>query len=144
MNLNKDGFEIRKKFVSNSIIQSIKDEVSSPKMTTLKSGIRGADKKFKSVKELAYSQQFLNDAAQLLGSTPSVIRILYFDKTPDINWLVSWHQDKTIAVDTNRIIEGWGPWSIKDKTHHVQPPLEVLNQMVTFRLHLDDTDKNTS
>ena len=110
MNLNKDGFEIRKKFVSNSIIQSIKDEVSSPKMTTLKSGIRGADKKFKSVKELAYSQQFLNDAAQLLGSTPSVIRILYFDKTPDINWLVSWHQDKTIAVDTNRIIEGWGPW----------------------------------
>lgn len=39
-------------------------------------------------------------------------------------------------------ISGWGPWSLKDNAHHVQPPLEVLNYMFTFRLHLDDADKN--
>ena len=38
-------------------------------------------------------------------------------------------------------IEGWKAWSIKDGIHHVQPPLEVLNNMVTFRIHLDDTNE---
>jgi len=39
-------------------------------------------------------------------------------------------------------IEGWGPWTLKDGVHHVQPPLEILNNMVTFRIHLDDTNES--
>lgn len=56
--------------------------------------------------------------------------------------MVSWHQDKTVVLTEKKEIEGWGPWSIKDNAHHVQPPLEVLNHMITFRLHLDEADKN--
>lgn len=36
---------------------------------------------------------------------------------------------------------GWGPWSIKDGVHHVQPPISVLNQMVTFPVHLDGSSE---
>lgn len=32
-----------------------------------------------------------------------------------------------------------GPWSIKAGVPHVQPPLEVLESMLTLRLHLDPT-----
>lgn len=38
-------------------------------------------------------------------------------------------------------LDGWGPWSRKEGVHHVQPPREVLDAMVTVRLHLDSTDE---
>ncbi|NES86888.1 MAG: phytanoyl-CoA dioxygenase family protein [Moorea sp. SIO2B7] len=53
------------------------------------------------------------------------------------NWLVPWHQDKTIITERKSTLEGWGPWSKKDGVHHVQPPLKILNKIITFRIHLD-------
>jgi ectoine hydroxylase-related dioxygenase (phytanoyl-CoA dioxygenase family) len=38
-------------------------------------------------------------------------------------------------------MEGWGPWSLKENIHHVQPPLEVLDAMATIRIHLDEASK---
>ena len=35
-------------------------------------------------------------------------------------------------------MEGFAPWSVKARVVHVQPPREVLEGMVTLRLHLDD------
>jgi ectoine hydroxylase-related dioxygenase (phytanoyl-CoA dioxygenase family) len=34
----------------------------------------------------------------------------------------------------------FGPWSEKAGVLHVQPPRDVLEQMLTVRLHLDDCD----
>lgn len=67
------------------------------------------------------------------------VRSILFDKTSDTNWPVAWHQDLTIAVKERVEIEEYGPWSIKDGSHHVQPPEDLLKQMITVRLHLDDT-----
>src|SRR5205809_630917 len=36
---------------------------------------------------------------------------------------------------------GFGPWSVKDGVPHVQPPVHLLEQMLTTRLHLDDCDE---
>lgn len=67
------------------------------------------------------------------------VRGILFDKTPDANWKVAWHQDLTIAVEEKMDTTGYGPWSMKDGIVHVQPPMQVLEGMVTLRLHLDDT-----
>lgn len=67
------------------------------------------------------------------------VRSILFDKTPQENWPVAWHQDTTLAVAGRAEIPGYGPWSIKDGVVHVQPPVPVLERMVTLRLHLDDT-----
>lgn len=142
MQFNQDGVEIKSNYISNSIIKAIINEVSSSCEEYPKHGIRSADKKFQTISELAHSNEFINLADSLLGSKPSIVRVIFFDKTPDKNWLVTWHQDKTIALNKKLEINGWGPWSVKDKTHHVQPSLEVLNQMVTFRLHLDEANEN--
>ena len=142
MNIHKDGFEIKSKFVSGSLIDSIQKEIKASKEADLKSGIRDVNKKFKSIKSLSNSKEFIDLASSILGSKPDIVRVIYFDKTPERNWLVTWHQDKTIAVDAKKEIEGYEVWSIKDGVHHVQPPLDVLNKMVTFRLHLDDADKD--
>lgn len=45
-----------------------------------------------------------------------------------------------LIIPNQNLLFGWGPWSIKDNTHHVQPSESVLNDMVTFRIHLDDSN----
>lgn len=74
---------------------------------------------------------------QLLGPDAFIVRSTLFDKTDTANWKVPWHQDLTIAVDSRRETEGYGPWSTKEEVTHVQPPTRVLESMVTIRIHLD-------
>jgi ectoine hydroxylase-related dioxygenase (phytanoyl-CoA dioxygenase family) len=35
-------------------------------------------------------------------------------------------------------VAGFGPWSVKAGVRHVQPPVRVLENMLTVRVHLDD------
>lgn len=74
---------------------------------------------------------------QVLGEDAFVVRATLFDKTEASNWKVPWHQDVTIAVTQRRDATGYGPWSNKVGVTHVQPPSEVLERMVTVRIHLD-------
>jgi len=73
----------------------------------------------------------------VLGPGAFAVRGILFDKTPDANWKVAWHQDLTIAVRERVDVPGFGPWSEKAGVVHVQPPAAVLERMVTVRLHLD-------
>lgn len=66
------------------------------------------------------------------------VRAIWFDKTPEANWLVPWHQDRTIAVREHHDVPGFGPWSVKQGTCHVEPPFALLAAMLTVRLHVDD------
>jgi len=75
----------------------------------------------------------------LIGDRARPVKLTIFDKSPTANWVVPWHQDVTIAVRERREAEGFGPWSEKEGVPHVQPPAEILKQMVAIRVHLDDT-----
>lgn len=92
------------------------------------------------VAQLARSQTILNLVRPHLPAEPLPVRAIYFDKSPDANWLVAWHQDLTIAVRERVEAAGFGPWSMKGGVPHVQPPMEMLERMITVRLHLDDAD----
>lgn len=142
MNLIDDGIEIRRKLVSDSSIERIKREVDSYSEEYPGHGIRNANKKFTSIDSLSKSSDLMGLVRSILGAEPQVVRVIFFDKTPEKNWLVTWHQDKTVAVSQKFSLPEWGPWSIKDQSHHAQPPLHVLDRMVTVRVHLDDSDKN--
>ena len=63
---------------------------------------------------------------------------ILFNKTPEVNWPVAWHQDITIAVAQREEVAGYANWSVKEGVPHVQPPVELLEAMLTARLHLDD------
>ena len=75
-----------------------------------------------------------------LPSEPVPVRGIYFDKRPETNWLVAWHQDLTLALKERVEVPGFGPWSLKEGVPHVQPPVGMLEQMLSVRLHLDDAD----
>jgi hypothetical protein len=94
------------------------------------------------VAELARSPGILDVVRPYFPSEPVPVRAIYFDKSSDTNWLVPWHQDLTLALRASAEVPGFGPWSTKDGIPHVQPPVELLQQMLTVRIHLDDADES--
>jgi len=93
----------------------------------------GTRRLFERIPELAELLADLNPDPELV-----LCRSILFDKTAESNWKVGWHQDVTLACPTRFDREGWSNWTVKDGLPHVQPPVEVLEQMLTLRLHLDE------
>jgi ectoine hydroxylase-related dioxygenase (phytanoyl-CoA dioxygenase family) len=89
------------------------------------------------VNRFANSAKVREIATAILGDAAFSVRGILFDKTPDANWKVPWHQDVTIAVAERHEVAGFGPWSMKAGVHHVQPPADILENMLSIRIHLD-------
>jgi len=77
-------------------------------------------------------------ATREAGRIARPVRVLLFDKTPESNWAVPWHQDRTVAVKQRFDIDGYGPWSVKGGVVHVEPPVGILEGMLTLRVFVDD------
>jgi hypothetical protein len=50
-----------------------------------------------------------------LPAQPRPVRSIYFDKTPETNWMVAWHQDLTLSVRDRIDVAGFGPWSVEGR-----------------------------
>jgi len=92
---------------------------------------------------LATRRELRRFASAILGDSCFAVRALFFDKTPDTNWKVIWHQDLTVAAQQRTDVPGYGPWTEKGGVPHVQPPVDVLEHMLAIRVHLDPcTEQN--
>lgn len=143
LTFEEHGVEIRRGVLSEGDIQFVISDISLESDKLRHGGIRNLEKKFASIARLASDLSLLGMAKVLLGGTPRLVRALFFDKTPDRNWFVTWHQDKTVTLNKRADIDGWGPWSLKDGVCHVQPPCSVLDQMIAVRLHVDPCDEES-
>jgi ectoine hydroxylase-related dioxygenase (phytanoyl-CoA dioxygenase family) len=91
-----------------------------------------------SVVAIVSSPKLVSLLKGLAGEKIFPVRAIFFDKTTESNWRVPWHQDLAIAVTERIETNSFSGWSIKGGILHVQPPREILESMVTIRLHLDD------
>ena len=78
---------------------------------------------------------------ELCGPGYFVVKSIYFDKPGDSNWYVAYHQDLTVSLDQKLDMPGYGPWTVKQAQFAVQPPVHIMQNITTFRIHLDDTDE---
>lgn len=101
-------------------------------------GVRDLLNEAPSVKDLSESSAVRTIVERIAGARARVVRGVFFDKTPDANWKVAWHQDLTITVQEKIETEGFRAWTKKAGIDHVQPPDNVLEQILTVRIHLDD------
>ena len=104
-------------------------------------GIRNLLNLIPEIQDLAESKQVKNLIEKILGKKAKPVRAIFFDKTPETNWKVPPHQDLTIAVKEKRETAGFRAWTIKAGICHVQPPIEILENILTVRIHLDDADE---
>lgn len=77
-----------------------------------------------------------------IGRDLVAVKATLFDKTPESNWHAAWHQDRLISVKERLDVGGYVAWRMKSGTLQVEPPSEVLAQMVAVRIHLDDMCAN--
>jgi Phytanoyl-CoA dioxygenase (PhyH) len=76
---------------------------------------------------------------RILGPSFGLVRVLYFDKPPEQTWALPWHKDLTIAVKNKRLPgTHFSHPTIKAGVPHVEASREVLENMLTVRIHLDD------
>jgi ectoine hydroxylase-related dioxygenase (phytanoyl-CoA dioxygenase family) len=140
--LIKHGFCIAKNVMSKEWINHILQDVEQSALDIDVTGIRHIDKKLNSVSAYLVSAEFSENTKCYLTPQHKLVRTILFNKTPDTNWYVTWHQDKTISVSEKFDHPEWKNWSLKEGVLHVQPPLAVLENMVTIRIHLDDTTQD--
>jgi ectoine hydroxylase-related dioxygenase (phytanoyl-CoA dioxygenase family) len=93
----------------------------------------------KTVVALANEPRLLGIARQPLGEDAVPFRATLFDKSPDSNWLVVWHQDTALPLHLRKDIPGWGPWSVKAGIHYAHAPASALEKILALRVHLDDS-----
>jgi hypothetical protein len=80
----------------------------------------------------------------VLGPRCGLVRGLFFDKPPEEGWSLPWHKDLTIAVrEHHPATARFSKPTRKAGVPHVEAPQEVLESMLTLRIHMDDvTDRN--
>ena len=104
--------------------------------------IRQFLKEIPEIKELIFNDNIKKIIREIFGDRYFVVKSIYFDKPETSNWYVAYHQDLTISVDKKLELSNFGPWTTKKDQFAVQPPLNVLENIYTIRIHLDDTDEN--
>ena len=140
--IEKDGFVWARPLVGPEQIAELIAALTASELDSARAGVRDLLSRCPAVKKFATSPAVTQWVNPIFGGNPFVVRGLLFDKTPDANWRVAWHQDVTIAVREQRAAPGFGPWSVKDGIPHTQAPASLLERMVTLRLHLDDCDES--
>ncbi|MDR2189434.1 MAG: phytanoyl-CoA dioxygenase family protein [Azonexus sp.] len=136
-----DGYAILPSAVDDRTITALIDDLA-PLADSSRAGIRHMLRDSPAVRALARLPAVRAVAEAALGPEAVAVRAILFDKTANANWKVAWHQDLTIAVQRRVETPGFGPWSEKDGVTHVQPPAELLADMIAVRIHLDDCAAN--
>lgn len=104
--------------------------------------IRQFLKEIPEIKDFIFNDNIQRIITEIFGEKYFVVKSIYFDKPETSNWYVAYHQDLTISVDKKLELPNFGPWTTKQNQFAVQPPLNILENIYTIRIHLDDTDEN--
>ena len=95
--------------------------------------------------DIAWQSPILTELlGEVLGKHFVLVRTLFFDKHPRRTWSLPWHKDMTIAVKDNTLPSSvFSKPTVKSGVPHVEASTEILENMLTLRIHLDDvTDEN--
>ncbi|GAB4034634.1 phytanoyl-CoA dioxygenase family protein [Spirosoma gilvum] len=147
--LSENGFSVVDSIYSEDEVQTILTAINS--IDTSRDNFRKSNdlfairqflKEIPTVFDLIFTDRLKSIIRQVIGDDFFVVKSIYFDKPETSNWYVPYHQDLTISVDKRVEQIGYGPWTIKQNQFAVQPPLDILKNITTIRIHLDDTDEN--
>lgn len=79
-------------------------------------------------------------AEGVLNRESVAIQAIAFDKNPEANWSVPWHQDVMFPLADQASSPGYERPCVKDGVPYARPPRPLLERLLAVRLHLDDCD----
>ncbi len=93
----------------------------------------------KTTAALAHDSRLVTIVREVLGPNATPFHATLFDKSPNANWLVVWHQDTALPLQRKCENAGWGPWSVKQGVIYAHAPASALEKVLALRIHLDDS-----
>ena len=139
--VENSGFALIQNAVGAEVVQQLQEAIGNAMNSADEYSMRHVLERVPAVREWCDAPTTRALVEPILGENCFPVRALLFDKTPDANWKVVWHQDLTIAVREKVEVDGFVPWSKKEDVWHVQPPVRILENMLALRLHLDNCDE---
>jgi ectoine hydroxylase-related dioxygenase (phytanoyl-CoA dioxygenase family) len=136
--VEKNGFAVMQNVFSESVLAQLLRHIADPTLWRSRAGIRHA-LRVKAIADLAQENTLSEMAGAILGNEAVPFRATLFDKSPDSNWLVVWHQDTALPFRERRNKAGWGPWSTKDGVNYAHAPARALEKIIALRVHLDES-----
>jgi ectoine hydroxylase-related dioxygenase (phytanoyl-CoA dioxygenase family) len=136
--VEEQGFAVLRDLIAPGEIATLLDSLMRITLRRSRAGARHV-LHHPEVVVVAHDPRLLSIARQVLGETAFAFRATFFDKSPNSNWLIPWHQDTALPLLERRETPGWGPWSVKDGVNYAHAPASALTQVVALRLHLDDS-----
>jgi ectoine hydroxylase-related dioxygenase (phytanoyl-CoA dioxygenase family) len=112
----QNGYALIKNWLSKEHLTTL--EACFPALGPRHAGARGGDLPSLLTEWISAHEGLRGLAGDLLARPAEVARVLVFDKSPESNWFVPWHQDRA-ENGTDR-------------------PVARLEMMIALRLHLDD------
>lgn len=144
----QNGFTVLDRMYSDTEIDTIiacinkaSAELTLGEQSTHVFAIRQVVKKIPALKSLLFTEKFHALLSSLFEEPYFLTKAIYFDKPSTSNWFVAYHQDLSISVDRKEEVSNYTNWTFKKGQFGVQPPLEILDNIVTIRIHLDKTEK---
>src|SRR5277367_4982704 len=111
--VEQGGYAIIPDILSESETGSLAEELSGADIPRSRAGIRHV-MRTQAVSRVANREDILEAVKTILGKDAVPFRATLFDKSPESNWLVMWHQDTALPLLEKKESDGWGPWSVKD------------------------------
>jgi ectoine hydroxylase-related dioxygenase (phytanoyl-CoA dioxygenase family) len=139
--VGREGYGIVKGAFAEDELRGVLESMRGSAIPRSRAGIRHVMSQ-PAVSEIARSDRMLALARSVAGNGAFPFRATLFDKSPNSNWLVAWHQDTALPLREKHGVEGWGPWSVKDGVIYAHAPARALEQVVALRLHLDNSNED--
>lgn len=137
--LEKQGYEIVPDIFSSNIVDKLLRQIqSNPHNEGF--GVRDFLPNNPEVVQILQKTPRLTALLKSKLAEAICVRSIYFDKPPKANWVVGWHQDLTMNLNSTPEGKGWKNTRRIDERVVSQAPIHFLKAMVTVRIHLDDTD----
>ena len=147
--LEKNGYSVLADLYSDIEISQILDCIKNAEQdgnSFMKTkdlfAIRQLIKNVPELSNLMLDKRLIELISELSESDYFLTKAIYFDKPSESNWFVAYHQDLSISVDKKADLENYVNWTFKKGQYGVQPPIQILKDTITIRIHLDKTDKN--
>jgi len=133
------GFSITKRFFNDEELQRLINLIEDSEK---KYAIRQLVNKKPKIQELIFQNKAFKKLYESICSKGYFLsKAIFFNKPSKSNWFVSHHQDLSISVKKKEETKGFASWTNKDGQLGVIPPVEILENTITIRIHLDKTDK---
>jgi ectoine hydroxylase-related dioxygenase (phytanoyl-CoA dioxygenase family) len=89
------------------------------------------------IEAAAKDERLLRIAGRALSPGAVPFRATLFDKSAMANWLVVWHQDTALPLESRNNSTEWGPWSLKAGVLYAHAPAWALSRILALRISLD-------